>query len=120
MKIGPAIASAQVRKSAELLRSPPPLGAAWDVSLVLVNIGILACSYVSPLPCSLGAEFPAPSGQRSCFRLLPQPRSCGMLSWRHQRFPPAGLRQSRWLGFWPLVGTLRGCRPRHPPPCPTH
>src|SRR3977135_2789764 len=62
------MASANVRKSAALLRSPAPLGAAWDVSLVVLNIGILACSYVSPLPCSLGAEFTRPFGTAELFQ----------------------------------------------------
>src|SRR5229473_5467118 len=65
MKIAHAIASAKLRKFACPHKSSPRNSASWVRSLILVSIGNLACSCVSPLPDNLrGRTWPAPPKQR--------------------------------------------------------
>src|SRR5258708_38140698 len=60
MKIAHAIASAKLRKFASPHKSSSPNSASWDRSLILVSIGNLACSCVSPAGQFEGRTWPAP------------------------------------------------------------
>src|SRR5205807_8270147 len=111
MNTAHAIASAKVRKFASPHRSSGRNSASAARSLIIVSIGNLACSCVSPLPDNLrGGLSPPPSKGPAGFRPPPRRRSCERLNSQPRRYQPWEflhcvlqailLLQDMFHGFW--------------------